>query len=147
MKKAKLSISLAAIVLGFLIVLVFVQNASSVGPHLLPPLAEPATVTPIPFSQNVDLAPSIPSDQKVTLIVLRNDGTYTKLLIAPDTPDSDLHLNPGDRIVAELPPNSSRLNYLPPVATPSGSVQTGTFRGPTAIPLSGSQEPYTGTEP
>lgn len=146
MTKVKLSI-LAAIALGILIALALTQNASSVGPHLVPPLAEPATVTPIPYSKILDLAPNTAEGEKSILIVRHSDGTYTKMLIAPGTQRSQVPLNGGDQIIAVLPPNSFRVNKLSPIGSP---ISTGTHNAennPTPAPQPGGQEPYSGNEP
>lgn len=60
---------------------------------------------------------------------------------------SSVGFNSGDRIIAELPPNSFKVNQLSPVGIPSGKPQSGSFTGPTAAPAPTGQEPYSGQEP
>ncbi len=73
-----------------------------------------ASVTPLPISQGIDLAPGVPDEDKARVTVFRCDGTYAVFVGAAHL--SDVPLQPGDVILDWSPP-ASLVGHQAPRAT------------------------------
>jgi hypothetical protein len=97
-----------------------------------PPL--PPTLTLFPFSKITDKAPALPEDQKAKVYIRHLDGTYELLLIDYSIKAST-YLQPGDELIAVIPP-TALVGHVPPPPQPSSSItpSSAPSRAPYSLP-------------
>lgn len=86
-----------------------------------PPAVEAPSVTPLPISKVIDLAPELPQNEKAEARVKCPDGTYQIFLIRPDMSTSELPLEPGCVVIRLAPPGSLMGHALPTVTVSQAS--------------------------
>ncbi len=83
-----------------------------------PPSSFSPSVTPLPISQIIDLAPKLRLEDKARVIVRRRNGQYVEFQAPPEWHQSQLPLQEGDTIVYIYPP-ASTMGRRPYVSTPN----------------------------
>lgn len=78
----------------------------------------PASVTPLPIKRTIDLAPELPSENKLTVLVWRCDGSIDLYLAEPSVEDISFkfELQKGDVVMDILPPAATFGNQPPPLS-------------------------------
>ena len=90
-----------------------------------------ASITPIPITNSIDLAPGLDNSRKAFVYVERSNGSFDLFTIRPEEPISNaIELNPGDKIYGVVPPSflmgaepilvPTSTNSIPPTSSPTG---------------------------
>jgi len=117
-------------------------------PNYTPPPAPdtsrlPPSVTPLPITSVIDLAPELSDRDKALALVRRCDGTYVVIYFSPSTVRPDLLLCFGDELLGARPPYYMMGRYptntptsLAPVLEPTIEPSPTAYlpSGPTASP-------------
>jgi len=88
-----------------------------------PPAILVPSVTPLPFSQVIDLVPQLSENDKAKVYVRRADGTYVVFLARFEMDIAELPLRTGDVVIQKIPP-ASLMGHQPPRATFSALTPT-----------------------